>query len=504
MTNTLDQDTNTQSAPQGPTLDHWINGRPVAPQDGKRVPGTNPADGTVAAMIAVGTVADVDAAVASSVAAASGWRWMPSLERGRLLNDLARAMRAQSAELAALESRDTGKPTHVALAEVETSAQYFEFYGGLTGLPVGETLDIAPDQHVYTLREPYGVIGVITPWNVPLTQAARAAAPAVVAGNTVVIKPAETSSSTTVALARLATEVGFPPGVINVVTGSGSVVGTAIVNHPDIAKVAFTGSVRTGRTIGHLAAERIIPLTLELGGKSANIIFGDAGIDEAVDGAIKGFTTNAGQICSSGTRLLVHRSIHDEVVSKLVAKVEQIRPGVDMGPIITRSQFTEVQSYLEIAAKEGAVTATGGTVAADPALADGFYITPTVYTGVDNTMRIAQEEIFGPVLVVIPFDTDDEAVRIANDSEYGLVAGVWTADISRAITVSERIQAGQVFVNTWSTNAVQTPFGGWKNSGYGREKGIESLNHYSQIKCVTIKLNRPFPTHGVPTDDTAD
>jgi aldehyde dehydrogenase (NAD+) len=504
MTNTLNRQTTTDTAPEGPTLDHWINGRSVPPGDGDRAAATNPADGSLAALVAAGTSADVDAAVASSVAAAPGWRWMPSLERGRLLNDLARAIRENSAELAALETRDTGKPNHVALAEVETSAQYFEFYGGLTGLPAGDTLDIAPDQHVYTVREPYGVIGIITPWNVPLTQAARAAAPAVVVGNTVVIKPAETSSSTTVALARLATEVGFPPGVINVVTGSGRVVGTAIVNHPDIGKVAFTGSVATGRTIGHLAAERIIPLTLELGGKSANIIFGDADIDAAVEGAIKGFTTNAGQICSSGTRLLVHRSIHDEVVSKLIPRVEQIRPGVDMGPIITRSQFQEVQSYLDVAAQEGVTTATGGTVAADPALADGFYIAPTVYTGVNNTMRIAREEIFGPVLVVIPFDTDDEAVNIANDSEYGLVAGVWTADISRAITVSERIQAGQVFVNTWSTNAVQTPFGGWKNSGYGREKGIESLNHYSQIKCVTIKLNRPSHGHGIPTDTTAD
>ena len=413
---------------------------------------------------------------------------MPALERGRLLADIARALRAQAEEFAALETRDTGKPRQVALAEVETSAQYFEFYGGLTGLPIGETLDIAPDQHVYTLREPYGVIGIITPWNVPLTQAARAAAPALAAGNTLVMKPAEVSSSSTVALGRLASEVGFPPGVLNVVTGSGRVVGTAIVEHPGVGKVAFTGSVPTGRTIGRIAAERIMPLTLELGGKSANIIFADANLAEAVEGAIKGFTANAGQVCSAGTRLLVHRSIHDDVVSAIVDKVDRIRLGEDLGPIITRSQFEEVQSYFDVASEEGAVAAAGAGVADDPRLAKGFYIKPTVYTGVDNSMRIAQEEIFGPVLVVIPFDTDDEAVTIANDSEYGLVAGVWTADISRAITVSERIQAGQVFVNTWSTNAVQAPFGGWKNSGYGREKGIEALHHYSQVKCVTIKL----------------
>jgi aldehyde dehydrogenase (NAD+) len=503
MTDTIGTETG-HAEPNAPTVNHWINGREVAPGDDAWVPGINPADGSTAAMIASGTAADVESAVAAAVAAGPGWRWMPSLERARLLDEVARQLRAQAEEFAALESRDTGKPRHVSLAEVETSAQYFEFYSGLTQLPHGETLDIAPDQHVYTIREPYGVIGVITPWNVPLTQAARAAAPALAAGNTVVMKPAEVSSSSTVALARLASEVGIPPGVLNVVTGSGRVVGTAIVEHPKISKVAFTGSVPTGRTIGRLAAERILPLTLELGGKSANIIFADADLDAAAHGAVLGFTTNAGQMCSSGTRLLVHRSVHDEVVARIAAEVEQIRVGTDLGPIITQTQFKEVQSYFGIAVKEGAATATGGEVADDDALSNGFYVKPTVYTGVDNSMRIAREEIFGPVLVVIPFDTDDEAVDIANDSEYGLVAGVWTADISRAITVSERIQVGQVFVNTWSTNAVQTPFGGWKNSGYGREKGIESLHHYTQVKCITIKLNRPTGGHGVSTVDALD
>jgi aldehyde dehydrogenase (NAD+) len=473
-----------------PLLDHWINGRSVAPAGGQRMTGINPADGSTVALIAEGAPADVDAAVAAAVAAGPGWRWMPSLDRGRLLNDLARALRAKADEFAALEVRDTGKPLPQALAEVENSVQYLEFYGGLTGLPAGNTLDVSPDVHIYTINEPYGVIGIITPWNLPLNQAARAAVPALTAGNTVVIKPAEVSSSTTVALARLATEVGFPAGVLNVVTGTGREVGTAIVQHPDVRKIAFTGSVPTGRAIGQLAAERIIPVTLELGGKSANIVFADADIDAAVEGTIKGFTTNAGQICSSGTRLLAHRTIHDKFVAALVARVEQIRTGVDMGPLITQNQYRQVQDYFQVAADEGVVTATGASLADDPALAGGFYVKPTVYTGVDNTMRIAREEIFGPVLVVIPFDTDDEAVAIANDSEYGLVAGLWTSDISRAITVSERLEAGQVFVNTWSTQAVQTPFGGHKNSGFGREKGIEALQHYSHVKCVTIKLHR--------------
>ena len=471
-----------------PTVGHWIGGREVA--GGSSRPSVDPTDGSTAAMVASGTADDVDAAVAAASAAAPGWRWTASLDRGRLLHEVARRLRERAGEFAALESRDTGKPQKLALAEVETSAQYFEFYAGLTQLPQGDLLDVAPDQHVYTIREPYGVIGIITPWNLPLVQAARAVAPALAAGNTVVTKPAEVSSSSTVALARLCSEVGFPPGVLNVVTGSGGVVGTAIVEHPRVRKVAFTGSVPTGRTIGRIAADRILPLTLELGGKSANIVFADADLDAAVAGAVAGFTVNAGQMCSSGTRLLVHRSVHDEVVARVTEATERIRPGTDLGPIITEDQYGAVRSYFEVAAQEGAVTATGGGVPDDDALAGGFYVQPTVYTGVDNAMRIAREEIFGPVLVVIPFDTDDEAVAIANDSEYGLIAAVWTADISRAVTVSERIEVGQVFVNTWSTNQVATPFGGWKNSGYGREKGIESLHHYTQVKCVTIKLDR--------------
>ncbi|MFZ2178830.1 MAG: aldehyde dehydrogenase family protein [Rhodococcus sp. (in: high G+C Gram-positive bacteria)] len=471
-------------------LDHWIGGASAPPAGSAYLPVTDPATGRITRHIASGNPADVDSAVESAAESASAWRLIPALTRGRLFTGLARAMRAEAAALAALEISETGKPEPVALAEVENSATYFDFYGGLVGLPVGDTLDVAPDQHVYTRREPFGVIGVITPWNVPLNQAARACAPALAAGNTVVIKPSENTSSSTVRLAQLASEVGFPPGALNVVLGSGRHAGAALVDHPAVAKIAFTGSVQTGRMIGRIAAERIIPVTLELGGKSANIIFADADLDAAVAGSLLAFTANAGQVCSAGTRLLVHRSIHEEVVSRLVDAATAVRVGRDIGPLITRDQFDRVQEYFKIAESEGAQPATGGTVSRLAEETGGFYVDPTVYTGVGNSARIAQEEIFGPVVVVIPFDTESEAVTLADDSDYGLVAGVWTRDVSRALRVSDRLRVGQVFVNTWSTGSVQTPFGGWKNSGFGREKGVEALHHYSQVKCVTIELDK--------------
>lgn len=469
-------------------LDHWIDGTAVSAAGGAHLPVTDPATGTTVRRLAAGDAADVDAAVRSAAGARSGWGRIPALARGRLLADLARRMRAEAEELAALEISETGKPAKVARAEIETSAVYFEFYAGLVGMPAGETLDVASDQHVYTRREPFGVVGIVTPWNVPLNQAARACAPALAAGNTVVVKPSEFTSATTVRLAQLATEVGFPDGVLNVVLGTGAEAGAALVEHPDVAKVAFTGSVSTGRVIGRIAAERIIPLTLELGGKSANIVFADADLDAAVAGAVQAFTANAGQVCSNGTRLLVQREIHDEVVARLVERTARLEVGADLGPIITRDQFERVQEYFKVAETEGARAEIGGTVSDLAGATGGFYVDPTIYTGVDNSARIAREEIFGPVLVVLPFDTEDEAVEIADDSEYGLVAALWTSDISRALRVSERLRVGQVFVNTWSTGSVQTPFGGWKNSGYGREKGVEALHHYSQVKCVTVKF----------------
>lgn len=470
-------------------LAHWIDGVAVPSADGTTRVGTDPSTGGPGAEVTLGTAADVDRAARAAHAAARGWRHLASAERGRLLAAVGRRLLAETDTLAAAESADTGKPLALSRAEIQGSAEYFEFYSALVNLPAGDVLDIRPDLHVYTLREPLGVVGVITPWNLPLNQAARACAPALAAGNTVVAKPAESTSRTTVALARIASEVGLPPGVFNVVLGRGPQVGTAIVRHPLVRKVAFTGSVPVGQEIGRIAADRVLPLTLELGGKSANIVFADADLEFAATEAVRAFTTNAGQVCSSGTRLLVERTIHKEFTAAVVAATRRLRPGREIGPMITRGQWETVQRYFQIAEQEGATAETGGRVPDEPGLAGGFFVEPTVYSGVTNDMRIAREEVFGPVLVVIPFDTEDEAVALANDSEFGLAGGVFTADISRAVRVAEALEAGQVYVNSWSTQSVQMPFGGHKNSGYGREKGIEALHHYTHVKSISIRLS---------------
>jgi aldehyde dehydrogenase (NAD+) len=469
-------------------LDHFIAGAPVKPSSGAYLDIVAPMTGEVALRVAAGTAADVALAVKAANRAKRGWRHYSSVERGRLMLALAAAMRANKQRLADLERADTGKPLSLALAEIDGSANYFEYYGSLVYLPTGDVLDVAPDQHVFTKREPYGVIGVITPWNLPLNQAARAIAPALVAGNVVVAKPSEITSQTTIELARLAHEVGFPSGVINIVLGAGPEVGEAIVRHDDVRKVAFTGSVAVGRMIGKIAAERIIPLTLELGGKSANIVFDDADLDLAANEAVKGFTLNAGQVCSAGTRLLVQRSIYDSFLEKVAKATATVIPGENLGPIITPAQFGRVQTYFEIAKEDGASLVTGGEVATVKDQENGFYIKPTIYKNVDNSMRIAQEEIFGPVLVTIPFDTEADAIRITNESAYGLIGSVWSRDISRALRVADEIEAGQIFINIWNTMSVQTPFGGFKHSGYGREKGIEAIKHYSHLKTVTVKI----------------
>ncbi len=473
-----------------------IDGQRVAASDGQTFDVYDPSTGEVLASVAKATKGDVRRAVQAAHAAleSKAWGGATPAERGRMLFRMAQAIRDRAEELAELESRDNGKPLRQARTDVQVAARYFEFFGGIADKIMGNTIPIGPGFLDYTVREPIGVSAQIVPWNYPIQIGARGVAPALAAGCTVVLKPSSEAPMTALRLGELALACGIPPGVLNIVPGTGSEAGVALASDPDINQLTFTGSVDVGVQVAKMAAENVVPVVMELGGKSPNIVFADADLDITVQGVSNAIFQNAGQTCSAGSRLLVERPLHDALVQRLVARARTMRvgPGVsdpDMGPIISKRQLETIENYVGVGRSEGAAVAVGGARPSDASLPRGFYFQPTLLDRVSPDMRVAQEEIFGPVLAIIDFDDLDQAAELANRSQYGLVSGVWTRDINKAMTMASRIKAGQVFVNTYGAGGgVELPFGGYKKSGYGREKGLESLASYTQVKNVCVKF----------------
>jgi aldehyde dehydrogenase (NAD+) len=473
-----------------------IGGEWVSGTRSELFPTSAPGKGEVLAEVARGSEEDIHQAVSAAQSALdqSWWTSEHPRKRAQVLHRIGERLRERAEELAIMESLDSGKPLRQARQDMESSAQYFEFYAGVADKLYGHTIPMGQRSLNYTVREPVGVTAHITPWNFPLAVATRGIAPALAAGNTVVHKPAEQTPLTALELGKIALEAGLPAGVLNVVPGFGAEAGAALAKHPGIHHLTFTGSVETGTRVMQMAAENVVPVTLELGGKSPNIVFADATLEPAIKGALQAIFQNAGQTCSAGSRLLLEESVHDRFVSTLAKETEQLRLGYgltdpDLGPIISEEQLERVLNYLDIGKREGATVLTGGTRAADGELQHGFFVRPTLFDDVQNSMRIAQEEIFGPVLTILTFRDPEEALQIANDNPYGLVAGIWTRDISKAHALAARLKAGQVYINNYFGGGVAAPFGGYKKSGFGREKGLEALAHYTQVKNVYVAID---------------
>ena len=474
----------------------FINGEWREAVGGKRIEVVNPATEDVIAEVASAEQGDVDAAVAAAHAALDGpWGKLSARDRGRLVWKIGERLMERADEIARLETLHNGKPIFESRRiEIPAAAECFQYFAGWADKIHGETIPVRGNFLTYTIREPIGVVAAIVPWNFPLLLTAWKVAPALACGNTVIIKPASQTPLTALALAEIALEVGLPPGVLNVITGPGSSVGQMLVDHSGIDKIAFTGDTSTGKGIMRGSAETLKRITLELGGKSANIVFPDADIDAAIRGATTGIFYDKGEVCAAGSRLLVDKSIKAEFIDKVVARAKRLAPGDPMDPrtrlgaIASKKQLENDLRYIEIAKKEGAQLVAGGA-RADIGTGRGYFLQPTVFDGVTPGMTIAREEIFGPVLAAIEFSDVDEAIARANDSNYGLAAAVWTQNIKKAHYVARKLQAGTVWINTYNVYDTAAPFGGYKQSGFGREMSVHALEHYTQVKSVWVDLN---------------
>ena len=474
----------------------YIGGKWVEPSTGQYVQDLDPATNQPIAEVASGGVEDAKAAVEAARSAFRNpeWRGMDPSKRGRLLYQLGQAVRDAFEEIARLESLDVGKPIREAKGDAAFVYKTLEYWAGMADKVQGETIPVPGARLNYTLREPVGVTVHIAPWNYPLTLAVRGIAPALAAGNTVVAKPAAITPLTLLKLAELAGKAGFPPGVVNVVTGPGSTVGRTLAEHPDVDSITFTGSLETGRQIMQMASKHVTPVTLELGGKNPNIVFSDADLDRALKSVLFAAFQNAGQMCWAGSRLLVHESVHADFVRKVAERAAKMRlgPGIkedsQMGPVVSKEQERSVLSYVEVGTGEGAKLLAGGKKVTDGELAAGNFVTPAVFDGVAPDMRIAREEIFGPVLAAMSFRTTDDLIDAANSVEYGLAAGVWTKDLKTAHSVAAKLDSGMVSINEFPLTFPQTPFVGWKHSGLGHEQGLDAVRFYTRLKNVSLNL----------------
>ena len=476
---------------------HFIDGSEVPPRGGGYMPTENPYTGEAWAKIAKGDAADVDAAVAAAKRAFAGpWGQLSPSERGRLMRAAADIIIREASRIAEIEQRDNGKLSAEVVAQTRYVGDYLHYYAGLADKIESSVLPTdKKGVFAFTKYEPKGVVGIITPWNSPLTLTSWKLAPALAAGCTIVIKPSEYTSASILEVAVLFMEAGFPKGVVNVVTGLGPDVGEPLVEHPDVAHIGFTGG-EVGWRIYEMAARHHKTVTLELGGKSPNIVFDDADLDQAVKGVVSGIFAASGQSCQAGSRLLVQESIKDVFLDRLIAFVRDAKlgdprdPGTQVGPIATRAQFEKVLRYIDLGQSEGAKVALGGR--ARPDLGAQF-VEPTIFTGVRNSMQIAQEEIFGPVLCVIPFKDEEEAIAIGNDTRFGLAAGVWTQSLKRALRLADKIKAGTVYVNNYRATSFTSPFGGFKESGIGRESGMQAVREYLETKTVWLSSDLDVP-----------